>query len=285
MQPLDEHLRQVCEERAPAAGSACGLARRFLAPHNQARVLALQALFASLRGVPAGVSEPAVGLAKLAWWENELREAAAGASRHPVVEALQRTGALEGDGSDFPGGYFTAVAARLDAPPVRSFDDLDGWLCDTYGAEARLLDRRPVTGAPAAGLQRMGAAAGLLELLESWAPGAERPAWVPLALVARAGASAGREQDLRAAVVAELAGTALGHLPASRGANEPAGGGHGGAPPGPFIAARHAVVRRRLNRLVRQPAKPPRAGLAGAGDVFAAWSAARRHPAADDGLE
>ena len=134
MRPLDEHLRQVCEERAPAAESACALARRFLAPQLQARVLALQALFASLRGVPAGVSDPAVGLAKLAWWENELRAAPAGASRHPVVEALQRTGALEGSESELPGNYFTAVAARLDAPPFQSFDELDGWLCETYGA-------------------------------------------------------------------------------------------------------------------------------------------------------
>jgi hypothetical protein len=280
--PLDGHLVQACAERAPAAGAAGGLARRFLPPAQQSCVLAMEALFASLRAVPLGVSEPAVGLAKLAWWESELRDAATRSSQHPVVEALRRTGALGRLQPERFEPYLSAIAGRLDAAPFGAVCELRQWLRETRGAEALMLLARGPDDGPQGATAQLGTAAGLLELLEGWMPGAERPAWVPLDLVARAGTEDAKEDRGRAAMVAGLAKE---ELLALEDVAVPETIAAGDAPAATFLAARHAVVRRRLHRLGRRPSAAPGGGAAGLGDVFAAWSAARRHRSRAETLE
>lgn len=65
-------------------------------------------------GDAASTAEPAPGLAKLAWWQEELRGWAKGARRHPLAVKLQKT-AVD----------WNAIAAALPALATRDHVDAD----------------------------------------------------------------------------------------------------------------------------------------------------------------
>ena len=67
-----------------------GLASTFVPSAQRARLSAWLALLQELRDAAWGGSDPTPGLAKLAWWQEELRGWARGARRHPLGEALQK---------------------------------------------------------------------------------------------------------------------------------------------------------------------------------------------------
>jgi len=67
-----------------------GLASVFVPSAQRARLSAWLTLLQELREAAWGGSDPTPGLAKLAWWQEELRGWARGARRHPLGEVLQK---------------------------------------------------------------------------------------------------------------------------------------------------------------------------------------------------
>lgn len=67
-----------------------GLLSVFVPSSGRARLGAWMALLQELREAAWGGRDPTPGLAKLAWWQEELRGWERGARRHPLGEALQR---------------------------------------------------------------------------------------------------------------------------------------------------------------------------------------------------
>lgn len=67
-----------------------GLLSVFVASARRARLAAWMALLQELEEAAWGGRDPAPGLAKLAWWQEELQGWARGARRHPLGEALQK---------------------------------------------------------------------------------------------------------------------------------------------------------------------------------------------------
>lgn len=108
-----------------------------------------------------GGSDPAPGLAKLAWWQEELRGWAKGARRHPLGEVLQPQAAPWGALADAMG-----VLRHRDLPadPVAARDTLRGLEAAISQVEAALFER------PA------GATATLLAMLAPAALGQGGPA-------------------------------------------------------------------------------------------------------------
>ena len=67
-----------------------GLASVFVPATQRATLSAWLALLQELRDAAWAGSDPTPGLAKLAWWQEELRGWSKGARRHPLGEALQK---------------------------------------------------------------------------------------------------------------------------------------------------------------------------------------------------
>ena len=70
-------------------GTSWYYATLHLAPQPRQDLLALQAWWRAVRGIPFSVSEPDVAAAKLAWWEAQVRQCDAGQPDHPLLRALQ----------------------------------------------------------------------------------------------------------------------------------------------------------------------------------------------------
>lgn len=58
-------------------------------------MLSLQSLMVELDSVLWDVSEPAVALAKLGWWQNELQPSTRQRSQHPAIQAAHRSGLFQ----------------------------------------------------------------------------------------------------------------------------------------------------------------------------------------------
>lgn len=270
--PLGETERAACEELAAAPGSEFEVIRRFIPGHELDGLLALEALFKSLREVPLTVSDPSVGAAKLAWWQRELARAPDEGSQHPVVNALRSTDMIERVRSDAFHDYLHALVFGLQDESVSDLGALEARLRHTAGREAQLLaglDANPLNAIEAAGI-----AARLSELLRTLARPGGRLDWLPLDLVARHRFERGVEASdtARAALVGDLA-----HWAQSIRASHPLGSGSASSPGWRYLALRDALVSRRLQHAARRPAAWLGAGHAPRiGDVFTAWRAARR---------
>ena len=98
-----------------------GLLSVFVASGERARLAAWMALLQELREAAWGGRDPAPGLAKLAWWQEELRGWEKGARRHPLGEALQKLDVHW----DLLGRSLSSLpatrAADADEAPLRTF--------------------------------------------------------------------------------------------------------------------------------------------------------------------
>lgn len=116
----------------------------FVPEAQRGRVAAWFALLQELRDAAWSGSDPAPGLAKLAWWQEELRGWSRGARRHPLGEALQRL--------DAPWGGLASSLSALPATraPVSDADDtsaLAGFATAVLACEASLFEG-PMPSAP-----------------------------------------------------------------------------------------------------------------------------------------
>jgi hypothetical protein len=109
----------------------------FVPPPQRARVAAWFALLQELRDAAWGGSDPTPGLAKLAWWQEELRGWSRGGRRHPLGEALQKVGAPW----DVLAASLSALpATRASGPADEDVAALDGFAAAVLACEAVLFD-------------------------------------------------------------------------------------------------------------------------------------------------
>ena len=191
-----------------------GIAQAFVAPALRTRAAAWFSLLQELHDAAWAGAEPAPGLAKLAWWQDELRGWARGARRHPLGEARQRI--------DAPWDGLALALARL--PATREPDSaqaeqeaLRGWAAGVLHCETALFGRR-VGPAPAA----LDAFTGTLRIERALARG-DLDAALALrhSLDAPGVAALGRPRRLRQAMLRERLGVLAAHAPAP-GAPRPA---------------------------------------------------------------
>ena len=76
------------QQKAVASGSSFYYAFLFLSPPRRAAITAFYAFCREVDDVVDEVHEPNVAAAKLAWWQQEVRESFAGRPSHPVMRAL-----------------------------------------------------------------------------------------------------------------------------------------------------------------------------------------------------
>lgn len=262
--------RSACEQLACAAGTEFEGVHRFIPAAHEPRLLALEALFRSLRDIPLSVSDPSVGLAKLGWWQQELALAPTRGSQHPVVRALADTGALDRLEQDQFVAYLHALMMQLQEDCPENVTNLEGSLRDTAGNEAGMLIGSPAPDS----LIGAACAARLLELIRTLAHTNSEHVWLPMDLVARhslSRSSSGSDQS-RAALVRDLARLA-GQMRTPALLDSVNGCGAGGA----FILLRDSLVGKRLDRATGDPGGFLAGGQrAGFGEVFATWNTARR---------
>ena len=264
--------RSACEELALVPGSEFEGVYRFLPSEAQETLLSLEALFRSLRDIPGGVSDPSVGVAKLAWWQQELARAPDEGSQHPVVRALLVSGALGGMDRDAFGDYLHALVTELQEEPVADFDVLRDRLARSAGAEARVLAGQG--GFSDSQLKAAGASARLLELMRTLGRGDVVPGWLPMALVARHQVSeqADASPAARAPVVADLACVARDWHRTAHLTPEAAQ-----TPGERFLVLRAGLVERRLGQAEVQPERwLTHGGRGDLGEVFRTWRTARK---------
>ena len=76
------------QQKAAASGSSFYYAFLFLPKPRRAAITAFYAFCREVDDVVDEVSDPGVAMTKLAWWQNEVRQAFAGKASHPVMQAL-----------------------------------------------------------------------------------------------------------------------------------------------------------------------------------------------------
>ena len=76
------------QQKAAASGSSFYYAFLFLPKPRRAAITAFYAFCREVDDVVDEVSDPGVAMTKLAWWQNEVRQAFAGQASHPVMQAL-----------------------------------------------------------------------------------------------------------------------------------------------------------------------------------------------------
>lgn len=81
--------QQYCQSKAAGSGSSFYYAFRFLPRERREAITAFYAFCREADDVVDECREPAVAMAKLAWWREELDLLYVGAPEHPVTRALQ----------------------------------------------------------------------------------------------------------------------------------------------------------------------------------------------------
>jgi len=278
---MSASARSACRDLAAAPGTEAEAVLRFVPGDEQDEVLALEALFRSMREVPVSVSDPAVGAAKLGWWQKELVEAAHQGSQHPVVTALLETNVLGRLDGDALNAYLHGLVVALQDEAVTDVAALRENLRSTVGQEAHLLAGGE--GRAPDALVTAAAAARLLELARSLGRSGGNASWLPLDLVARHGFRAGEgpADEGRAPLVSDLAAEALAWR-----REAPVAPAHGTNAGTRFLALKDVLVGRRLEWARRRPEQWLARGQGlRVTDVFAAWRGARRLAAANPGAE
>ncbi len=266
----------ACEATALRPGSTFEISFRFAPAGFAARILALEALFVSVRNITYEVSDPAVGLAKLSWWQKETRGDAMRQSQHPVVRALRDSEALAGAGDGLLAGYFNSLAGFLVSGLFETGADLLR-AAKCIGGQEAILEAGGTGGDPwADDAAKLGAAGFLAWLIrnirgrtcsESW--------WVPLDFQARFGVTrdsgqAGSGNGGLESLVSGLGGLAMEQLESGR-----KGLGDSLPPALHHLMIRAEVERRFLQGLIRAPRVFLSRPLPGPRAVLAAWSRAR----------
>ncbi len=127
-----------------------GIAEAFLARPLRTPVAAWFSLLQELHDAAWAGAEPAPGLAKLAWWQEELRGWSRGARRHPLGEALQR---LDADWDALGQALARLPATREPLTPDDGARALQAWAAGVLHCEAALFGgRSPGPEGPGSGL-------------------------------------------------------------------------------------------------------------------------------------
>ena len=234
--------------------------------------------------IPVQVSDPAVAMAKLAWWHQELQAAGIAKSEHPVIRSLVMTTGISGRDSRLLGEYLGGVAGLSAGDALASMQDLESVALQIGGSEASLLAGlgKPDTSDERPGVRSIGAAHFLHSLImepesrlsgQSW--------WLPLDLQARFGVGTadldkGDAANRLSLALREVSTHALNAVNKGRDELLTSGGSQ-------LLSAgeHHLVVTSRLLKSRLATARDVSAGstmqaFGGAKEVFSAWREAVR---------
>ncbi len=281
MAAISSSDRSYCEKLACIPGSVFSTSYRFAKPSIRDSLLSSRALVNEIRGIPFTVSDPAVAMAKIAWWRNELVPRSISVSQHPVVRAVRNTGVLESQDQDDLNDYFVAISNLSSGEPVTSVDQLTQLAERVEGFEVLFESGAGVSNSKRTALAAIGVAGFLNRMLhdmccslcaENW--------WLPLDIQAKYGITLGTarkgsaDEELKGAVK-ELSRLALDSLHMGMtGLQEKA------ADSARSQGVHHLMIRSRIidKRLTNLNAKPHHHNLRTAriSEVYTAWRQAVR---------
>ena len=277
--PLSEVERQHCAETALGPHRPLSVARLFSEPARSDSALAIHALLESLQSIPESVSDPSVATAKLAWWEQQFSMAREGPAQHPVVHALQTTGAWRRLDPAMLSALLAVLARQLDPEPNADLAALEQSQAMAgrmvLALEARALEQPELDARAAAAL---GAGLRVARLAWRLVPDARAGRlWLPLDVQAQSGIAHSeiatqRESDAARAAVRQVIELALDALQRGREALGDAARAH------PVLMLRVRVTEHQLGRAFKHPATALAGEHPGMGvrEVLGAWREARR---------
>lgn len=170
-----------CRDRILVPGNPLTATLLFADPAERDRLLALRTLVAELAAA-VEASEGQVGQTKLEWWRGALAGEMPAAQRHPAIQALTVSGALERLDYSELAVLIDALGRLLDNPRYERMDELWG-LCQRIGGQALVVEGRllEADGSAAGPLRELGAASYLIRLVRDIAMDARANRWwVPL---------------------------------------------------------------------------------------------------------
>lgn len=236
-------------------------------------MLSLQSLMVELDSVLWEVSEPAVALAKLGWWQNELQPSTRQHSQHPAIQAAHRSGLFQRAGEPELEHLIVNTGRLARGESISERSTLIEHCRALGSSEVRLLAAVDGTRITSECTEALGTAMVLMrftERLDSALPG--ECWWVPLNDQARFGLAFAEmrrtdaetsKAEFRHALAEEIVGQ-MASVDANRVAHDRL--------LGPVLAVLTAVLGRRgrrlLNRPMNQRARPS------LGEVWTAWRAA-----------
>ena len=277
--PLSDTERQHCAEAALGPHRPLSVARLFSEDARSDAALAIHALLESLQSIPETVSDPAVAAAKLAWWEQQFSAAREGPAQHPVVHALQTTGAWQRLDPAMLSALLALLAQQLDPEPNPDFAALEAGQSlpgrITLALEAGALQCPELDADAAAAL---GAGLRMARLTWRLVPDARAGRlWLPLEAQASAGVSHSElpdraRTDAARELAKQVAQHALDGLARGRAGMAEQAGRH------PVLMLRVRVTEHQLKRVFKDPdaalaGERPRVGIR---EVVGAWREARR---------
>jgi phytoene synthase len=275
MPALPETDRQHCLERGRRPGSIFFVTHRFMPAALQEPLLVLQALLAEIRGIPFAVTDPAVALAKLGWWQQELSGPNRVQSQHPVVRSGVTSGLFERTGAQVLDAYLLAVGQLVRGEPLEDRESLHQVSRDIGGAEVRMMASLERAEIGNHATEAVGGAMMLVNFLEQFPAQLSGGCWwLPMQDQARYSLSLSAVQadpctKEASKVLRSLSADALSMLQLAGEKLDQAG-----SAAGRVIPVQLAVLRRRLLRIRSRPLAFQRRGSAG--EVWAAWRAATR---------
>lgn len=275
MLALSDTDRQHCLERGRNPGSIFFVAHRFMPAALQEPLLVLQALLAEIRGIPFTVTDPAVALAKLGWWQQELSAPNRDQSQHPVVRSGVASGLLDCIGAQALDAYLLAVGQLVRGEPLEDRESLHRISRDIGSAEVRMMASLERAEIGTHTTEAIGGAMMLAQFLERFPAQLSGGCWwLPMRDQARYSLSLSAAQ---ADPCTEEAGKALRSLAADALSMAHVAGemlDQAGSAAGRVIPVQLAVLRRRLLRIRSRPLAFQR--RSSVGEVWAAWRAATR---------
>ena len=127
-----------CKDRILVPGNPLTASLPFADEAERDSILALRTLVGEL-GASIEASDVQVGTTKLNWWRDALSGAQPAAQRHPVVQALNDSGAMPGLNLSSVEALIGALSELFDKPRFERFEDV--WnLCERIGGQAALLE-------------------------------------------------------------------------------------------------------------------------------------------------
>lgn len=275
MPALSEADRQHCLERGRSPGSIFFLAHRFMPAALQEPLLVLQALLSEIRGIPFAVTDPAVALAKLGWWQQELSGPNRDQSQHPVVRSGVASGLFDCTGGQVLDAYLLAVGQLVRGEPLEDRESLHQISRDIGGAEVRMMASLERAEIGTHATEAVGGAMLLAQFLERFPAQLSGGCWwLPMRDQARYSLSLSAVQADPRTKEASKAMRSLGAdaLSMAQVAGEMLD--QAGSAAGRVIPVQLAVLRRRLLRIRSRPLAFDRRGSMS--EVLAAWRAATR---------
>ena len=141
------------------------LSSRFTGPELAAQLLAVYALRDSIASIPLSSADDTVKWAKLKWWSEELCEDVEAPERHPVLRALQHSGARQHLTDSLLLSLVAEAVGQIDAFPEADVEALIGLFAASSRADISLQAALSQITLDESLLEPMGCAVGVFTLV------------------------------------------------------------------------------------------------------------------------